>query len=179
MQAASGIDLADTTKRPKEVGSTPHRPTKRQQRAGEDEGTPLEEDLPESSVLMSALAEEDEGIPFQVDPPEFSVHIPAWTPTPPPAPPKPQEPLPPEFHASDFTFVPPQHTTSEAGGIQMLLDVADEEDAQQPDAQPDQASCDSPQEESQARPRRQHSRPSRYQSEEEERKEKDLRKHSL
>ena len=109
-----------------------------------------------------------DNIDFEVDPPEFSVHIPEANQLPPPQ--VTHQPLPLEFSADEFTFVPPTYPTSENEAIQMLLDVANEETTENDGSDVNETN---------ARPKRQPSRPHLYQSEEEEKKEKDLRRHGL
>ena len=142
----------DTTKRPKEVGSTPHRPTKRR--------------------LAEATAEAGD-TPFEVDPPAFLVHFPQPTPPKPPA-----QPLPAEFQAEDFSFVPSRYSP-EVDMLQMLIDAAEEEGTTpQLTIEEKVGPVGDESGEANVRPRRPPSRPHVYQSEEEEQKERALRKHA-
>ena len=66
-------------------------------------------------------------VPFQVDSPQFMVHIPD---APRPLHRPPNDPLPPEFQAEEFMFVPSRYNDP----LEMLLDVINEEE--QPSALP-------------------------------------------
>ena len=151
------VNQADTTKRPKEVGLTPHRPAKRQ--------------------LLDAEKEVVEDRSFTVDPPMFTVELPRLPPPPPS-----QQPLPAEFQAKEFSFVPSRFLVEEEDRLQMLIDAVEEDLEEVPLLNSDQGLCGEnlrDLSETKARPKRFSSQPHRYQSEEEERKEKDLRKHSV
>jgi len=148
------MDQTDTAKHHREGGVstlTPHRPTKRPTKRQE-----VEVDM--------------DNIDFEMeDPPEFSVHIPDANQTT-RVPPTTHQPLPLEFSADEFTFVLP--TSDEADAFQMLLDAVNEEDNTPGAEESDSSNAI----QTNARPKRQPSRPHLYQSEEEEKKEKDLRK---
>jgi hypothetical protein len=107
---------------------------------------------------------------FEIDPPQFNLDI---TENPIVPAPTSAQPLPQEFQAEKFDFVPTRYTP-EQDGIQTLLDVMQEDDVTQ-----QETTLEGPEdEETKARPKRLPSRPQLYQSEEVERKEKELRKHS-